>query len=218
MNFLEISKYGNSAEDYLISVVVLVVSVFASRWVYSILRKTVCEWVFELQNTLDKENLYRLSNLSTYLIAVAGFFYAQNRLSFSEEVSTWLDLTPLLLGQIIFLLILANILEPVAEVVSIRTMKKVERRDQEYLQAQKQAIERIKKHIKGLTGGLLLLIPALTIATSVTFVPIVVWVVPPLFVLIALLLCFRIILVMKEQFKRSETVRVSHETPSAPEA
>jgi hypothetical protein len=97
-------------------------------------------------------------------------------------------------------------------------MKKVERRDREYLQAQKQAIERIKKHIKGLTGGLLLLIPALTIATSVTFVPIVVWVVPPLFVLIALLLCFRIILVMKEQFKRSETVRVSHETPPAPEA
>ncbi len=218
MDFLEISKYGNSAEDYLISVVVLVVSVFASRWAYSILRKTVCEWVFELQNALDKENLYRLSNLATYLIAVAGFFYAQNRLNFSEEVSTWLDLTPLLLGQIIFLLILANILGPVAEVVSIRSMKEVERRDQKYLQAQKQAIERIKKHIRGLTGVLLLLIPALTIATSVTFVPIVIWGVIPIFALIALLLCFRIILVMKRQFKRSETVKVSHETPTAPEA
>ena len=218
MDFLEVSKYGNSAEDYLISVVVLVVSVFASRWVYSILRNTVCEWVFELQNALDKESLHRLSNLSTYLIVVAGFFYAQNRLSFSEEISTWLDLAPLLLGQIIFLLILANILGPVAEVVSIRTTKDVERRDQKYLQAQKQAIERIKKHIRGLTGILLLLIPALTVATSVTFVPIVMWVVPPVLVLIALLLCFRIILVMKQQFRRSETVRVSHETPSAPEA
>lgn len=218
MDFLEISKYGNSAEDYLISVVVLVVSVFASRWAYSILRKTFCEWVFEVQNALDKENLYRLSNLATYLIAVAGFFYAQNRLNFSEEVSTWLDLTPLLLGQIIFLLILANILGPVAEVVSIRSMKEVERRDQKYLQAQKQAIERIKRHIRGLTGLLLLLIPSLTIATSVTFVPIVIWGVIPLFVLIALLFCFRIILAMKRQFKRSETVEVSHETPAAPEA
>ena len=45
MDFLAISKYGNSAEDYLISMVILVVSVFASRWAYSILRKTVCEWV-----------------------------------------------------------------------------------------------------------------------------------------------------------------------------
>ena len=218
MDFLEISKYGNSAEDYLISVVILVVSVFASRWAYSISRKTVCEWVFELQNALDKENLYRLSNLATYLIAVAGFFYAQNRLNFSEEVSTWLDLTPLLLGQIIFLLILANILGPVSEVISIRSMKEVERRDQKYLQAQKQTIVRIKRYIRVLTGVLLLLIPALTIATSVTFVPIVVWGVIPIFVLIALLLCFRIILVMKRQFKRSETVKVSHETPTAPEA
>ena len=149
MDFLEISKYGNSAEDYLICVVVLVVSVFASRWAYSILRKTVCEWVFGLQNALDKESLYRLANLGTHLIAVAGFFYAQSRLSFSEEVSTWLNLAPLLLGQIIFLLILANILGPVAEVVSIRTMREVERRDQKYLLAQKQAIERIKKHIEG---------------------------------------------------------------------
>ena len=218
MDFLEISKYGNSAEDYLISMVILVVSVFASRGAYSILRKTFCEWVFGLQNALDKESLYRLANLGTYLIAVAGFFYAQNRLSFSEEVSTWLDVTPLVLGQIIFLLILVNVLGPVGEVVSIRTMKEVERRDQKYLQAQKRAIERIKKHIRGLTGVLLLLIPALTIATSVTFVPIVIWVAPPIFVLIALLLCFRIILVMKRQFKRSETVRVSHETPAAPEA
>ncbi len=218
MDFLEISKYGNSAEDYLISMVILVVSVFASRWAYSILRKTVCEWVFGLQNALDKESLHRLANLGTYLIAVAGFFYAQNRLSFSEEVSTWLDVTPLVLGQIIFLLILANVLGPIGEVVSIRTMKEVERRDQKYLQAQKRAIERIKRHIRGLTGVLLLLIPALTIATSVTFVPIVIWVAPPIFVLIALLLCFRIIVVMKRQFKRSETVRVSHETPAAPEA
>ena len=218
MDFLEISKYGNSAEDYLISMVILVVSVFASRWAYSILRKTVCEWVFGLQNALDKESLYRLANLGTYLLVVAGFFYAQNRLSFSEEVSTWLDVTSLVLGQIIFLLILANVLGPVGEVVSIRTMKEVERKDQKYLQAQKRAIERIKKHIRGLTGVLLLLVPALTIATSVAFVPIVIWVAPPIFVLIALLLCFRIILVMKRQFKRSATVRVSHETPAAPEA
>ena len=218
MDFLEISKYGNSAEDYLISVVILVVSVFASRWAYLILRKTLCEWVFGLQNVLDEKNLYRLANLSTYLIPVAGFFYAQNRLSFSEEVSTWLDLTPLLLGQIIFLLILANVLGPVAEVVSIRTMKEMERRDQKYLQAQKQVIEKIKRHIRGLTGVLLLLIPALTIATNVTFVPIVIWVAPPIFVLIVLLLCLKNILVMKRQFKRNATVKVSHETPAAPEA
>jgi hypothetical protein len=218
MDFLAISKYGNSAEDYLISMVILVVSVFASRWAYSILRKTACEWVFGLQNTLDKESLYRLANLGTYLIAVTGFFYAQNRLSFSQEVSTWLDVTPLVLGQVIFLLILANVLGPVAEVVSIRSMKEVERRGQKYLQAQNQAIERIKKHIRGLTGVLLLLIPVLTIAANVTFVPIVIWVAPPIFALIALLLCFRIILVMKRQFERSETVKVNHETPAAPEA
>lgn len=201
MDFLYITKYGNTAEAYLISIAILVISLFVSRWAYTILRKTLCEWAFNIQNTFDKQSLYGLTNLCTWLIPIAAFYLAKGRLFFEKELSTWLNIAALVSGQIVFLLILANVLEPMAEVALIKSMRDVRRRDQKYLQAQKKSIDRIKKHIRFLARALLLLIPGLTIASNFTTVPMGAWAAPLGIVLFELGICLRIIRTTKGSFK-----------------
>jgi len=151
MDFLYITKYGNTLEAYLISIAIFLVSVFVSRWIYAILRRTFCEWAFSTQNVLDKQNLYRLTNLFTLLIPIAAFYFAKMRLHFEKELSNWLLITTLVFGQMVFLLILATTLEPLAEVILIKSARDFQRRDQRYLQIQKQSIEKTRKHIRVLT-------------------------------------------------------------------
>lgn len=231
MDFLEIIRYGNTVEDYLISAAIVVASLFVSRWMYAILRRTVCEWVFAVQDVFEKQNLYRLSNLTTYLIPIAAFYLAKNRLIFSEEVSGWLNIAVLISGQIVFLLIVSSILEPLAEVLIIKSMKSVERRETRFLQAQKEAIEKVRKHIRGLIGVFLLLIPALTLlstimpASTIWAVPfnvmplsISIWVVPLVLALVDFGLCLRIILVTKRGFRKKKSVRAVPEAPISREA
>ncbi len=212
MDFLHLTKYGNTVEAYLVSIAIFVASFFGSRWVYGILRRTLCEWVCNLQNSFEKQNLYRLANLVTYLIPIAGFYLAKSRLSFTQEVSVWLNIAAVVAGQIVLLLFFANILEPVAEVGSIRVLRDVWRRDHKYLQAQKQSIEKIKKHVRGLMRVLIVLLPGLTIASNVTTVPTGLWIAPLVLILLELAICFRIILVTRRSLKKSQTVKVADHT------
>jgi serine/threonine protein kinase len=219
MDFLYITKYGNTAEAYLISIAIFVTSLFVSRWTYTILRGTLCEWAFNIQNTFDKQSLYRLTNLCTLLIPIAAFYLAKGRLFFENELSTWLNIAALVSGQIVFLLILANVLEPLAEVFLIKSVRDVHRRDQKYLQIQKQSIDRIKKHIRFLARALLLFIPGLTIASNVTTVPMGAWVTPLGITLFELAICFRIIRITKGSFKSRRDVvdRTVTDMPVSPE-
>jgi len=219
MDFLYITKYGNTAEAYLISIAIFVASLFVSRWSYTMLRRTLCEWAFNIQNTFDKQSLYRLTNLCTLLIPIAAFYLAKRRLFFEKELSNWLNIAALVSGQIVFLLILANVLEPLAEVVLIRSVRDVRRRDQKYLQTQKQSIDRIKKHIRFLARALVLFIPGLTIASHVTTVPTDIWLAPLGITLLELAICLHIIRTTKRTFKRGQDVgeRTFTDTPVSPE-
>ena len=219
MDFLYITKYGNTAEAYLISIAIFVTSLFVWRWTYTILRRTFCEWAFNIQNLFDKQSLYRLTNLVTLLIPVVACYFAKTRLFVEKEISTWLDIAALVLGQIVFLLILANILEPLAEVILIKSVRDVHRRDQKYLQTQKQSIDKIKKHTKTLTRALLLFIPGLTIASHVTAVPIVIWVAPLGILLLELSFCLRIVRRTKLTFKSGQHLddKIVSETLFSPE-
>ena len=219
MDFLYITKYGNTAEAYLISIAIFVTSLFVWRWTYTILRRTFCEWAFNIQNLFDKQSLYRLTNLVTLLIPVVACYFAKTRLFVEKEISTWLDISALVLGQIVFLLILANILEPLAEVILIKSVRDVRRRDQKYLQTQKQSIDKIKKHTKTLTRALLLFIPGLTIASHVTAVPIVIWVAPLGILLLELSFCLRIVRRTKLTFKSGQHLddKIVSETLFSPE-
>ena len=232
MEFLETIRYGNTVEDYLISTAIVVASLFVSRWMYAILRRTVCEWVYAIQDIFGKQNLFSLSNLITYLIPIAAFYVAKNRLAFSEELSGWLNIAVLISGQILFLLIVRGILEPLAEAFIIKSMKSVERRETRFLQAQKETIEKVQKHIRGLTGVFLLLIPGLTllssvmpastiwaVPSSVMPISITIWVVPPLLALVDLALCFRIIQVTKRRFRqKKKSARAVPEAQISPKA
>jgi serine/threonine protein kinase len=217
MDFLYTTKYGNTLEAYAISIAIFVASLFVWRWTYGILRRTFCEWVFNVQNVFDKQSLYRLTNIFTLLIPIAAFYFAKERLFFERELSAWFTIATLVLGQIVFILMLANILEPIAEVTLIRSVRDVHRRDQKYLQIQKQSIDKTRKHIRLLTLALLLAIPGLTIASNVTSVPMVIWLTPAAIVVIELAICFRIVRTTKHNLRSEKEVdnkTVSETLPS----
>ncbi|MCG6982931.1 MAG: hypothetical protein LJE88_16130 [Deltaproteobacteria bacterium] len=215
MDFLYTTKYGNTLEAYAISIAIFVASLFVWRWTYGILRRTFCEWAFNVQNVLDKQCLYRLTNIITLLIPVAAFYFAKERLSFEKELSIWLTIATLVLAQIVSILMLANILEPIAEVILIRSVRDVQRRDQKYLQIQKQSIDKTRKHIRLLAGVLLLAVPGLTVASNVAFVSTVMWVIPVGIVVIELSICFRIVKATKRSLRGEKEVdnKTASESP-----
>jgi hypothetical protein len=193
MDFLSSTRHGNTAEAYLISTAIVVTSLFVWRWTYALLRRTLCEWAFNSQNVFDKQSLYRLSHLFTLLIPIASFYFAKRRLFFEEELSAWLTIVSVVLGQIVFLLILATFLTPLAEVILIRWVRDVPRKDHSYLQTQKQTIERIKSHVRGLIWILIVMIPALTIASKIMAVPLTMWIAPPALFFLDLAICYTIL-------------------------
>ena len=233
MDFLHTTKYGNTAEAYLIAIAIFVVSLFVSRWSYTILRTTLCEWAFNLQNTFDKQSLHKLTNLFTLLIPIGAFYLAKRQLFLEKELSTWFNIATLVSGQIIFLLILANVIEPLAEVALIKSAGDAHRRDHKYLQTQKQSIDKLKKHIRFLARALIVLIPGLTIAPQVTtvpkmirlaplgitLVPKMIWLAPLGITLLEVAICFRIIRTTKGSFKRGQDVggQTVIDTPVTPD-
>ena len=206
MDFLSITKYGNTAEAYLISMAIFVTSLFVWRWTYTILRGTFCEWAFNIQNVFDKQSLYKLTKLFTSLIPIAALCFAKRRLFLERELSNWFNIATLVLGQIVFLLILANILEPLAEVILIKSVRDVQRRDQKYLQTQQQGIDKTKKHVRLLTQALILFVPGLTIASAVTTVPVVIWISPLVILALELALLIRIVGTTKRSLTSGKSV------------
>ena len=219
MDFLSITKYGNTAEAYLISLGIFVTSLFVWRWTYTILRRTFCEWAFNIQNVFDKQSLYKLTKLFTSLIPIAAFCFAKRRLFLERELSTWVNIATLVLGQIVFLLILTTILEPLSEVILIKSVSDAQRRDQKYLQTQKQGIDKTKKHVRLLTQALLLFVPGLTIASAVTTVPLVIWLAPLGLLAFELAVFFRIVGTTKRSLISGKSVndKIPAEIPPAPD-
>jgi serine/threonine protein kinase len=211
MNFLEITRYGNTIEAYAISIAIFISSLFIARFVYHILRKTLCEWVHRLQTALDKQSLIRVAAFSSCLIPILAFAVAKNRLFFDEEIGFWLNISLAIAGQITFLLVLIYILEPIVEVLSIRAIRSVELDNRKYLKVQTQAIEKIKKHIRNLARVLLFLVPAITVLANITVVHMVVWGLPLLIVLLEVALCLRIVSSTQRRFKQSEGTRTRQE-------
>ncbi len=212
MNFLEITRYGNTVKDYTIAVAIVISGFCVARFAYTISRRTLCEWLDRLQNALDKKSLIRLFGFSSYLIPIGALVIAKNRLVFPEELGIWINIALVVAGQITFLLILVTILEPLVEVLSIRSIRNVELEDRKSLRVQTQTIEKIKKHIRNLARVLIFLIPALTILSYVTSVHWAIWGLPLLIVLIEVILCLRIVWVTKDRFKKSEPITIRQET------
>ena len=217
MNYLQITQYGNTIQEWLISLATLVSSVIIARYGYHALRKTVFEWLNQTRIVLDKDTLTRACALTTYLIPMVGFALAHNRLLFDKELTNWLNIGLLIVGQITFLLILITVIELLVETLPIKYMKSVRHDDRKFLQAQKEAIEKIRKRIKVLGGALLILVPALTVLTYMARVSAALWAVPGMIVLIKMMHCVRIVRVAKRKFRKPEITTIKFETALEPE-
>ena len=204
MDFLQITRYGNTVQDYVISIIIFFASLIIAKYTYPILRNTVSETLVRAQSFLKREDLIRVSTLFTYLIPILGLAIAQKRLSFNEELATLVSISLLISGQIIFFLILIHIFEPVIEVWSIKYIDLIEQKNNDFTQTQKEAISQKKKNIIILTRISLFLVAGLTIFTVMDVVPWVIWLLPLLIAIFGMGLCYRIIIDTKRYLQKTD--------------
>jgi len=218
MDFLSTTKYGNTVEAYLVFIAIVVTSLFVWRWTYTILRRTLCEWAFNIQNVFDQQSLYRLTNLCTLLIPIAALYFAKRRLFFERELSNWFTIAAFVLAEIVLILILANILEPLSEVILIRSVRDARKRDHRHLLRQKHFIDKTRKQVRVLRGALILLIPGLTIASNVTTVTVAMWLVPLGILIFELAIYFWTVAKIKRSLRsaKEEDNETLNETPFLP--
>jgi serine/threonine protein kinase len=213
MDYLQIIKYGNTIYDWLISLAIFAASVIISHNVYRIVLQPVRDWLFSAQEVYDREDLARVAKLAIYLIPMAGFALAQNRLVFAEELRNWMNIGLVLVGQIIFLLIIIAISQPMVEALPIRYMRTAARDNSKHRRAQEEAVGKIRKHTSRAGGALLILVPLLTVLTYMDRVHSGVWALPAAIVIINTLLCFRVMRLTKRKLKKPEITTIKYETP-----
>ena len=218
MHYLQITLYGNTVKDYLIALFIFVATLFIAKFIYHLLRKTVCEWMSRVQTVFEKENLIRLCALACYLIPLMALAVVQHRLTLPKEIAGWISIGLVILGQIIFLVILLNVVGPIVEILPIKYTRTTAKDDRKYLEIQRQAIEKSKRHVRQLVTILIILIPALTVLSYLAVVPYSIWGLPALILTVELVLCIRALLLPKRHFRQIETVTSSEETYPEPEA
>ena len=212
MDYLQLSQYGNTIQDWLISLAILVSSVIVAKYARQALRKIVYDGLFGAQNVLDEQSLTRICALTTYLIPMIGFALAHNRLLLDEETANWLNIGIVIAGQIIFLLVLITIIESIVESLPSKCMRSAGQHDRKHLQTQQEIIEKVGKRIKGLGRALLFLVPLLTVLTYINRVPNVAWALPAMIIIIKAMFCFRIIRVAKRSPGKVEITRIKFES------
>ena len=116
MDILQITRYGNTIHDYVISIAISFAGLIIAKYIFHILRNSVSETFVRSQSFLKKEDFIRVSTLFIYLIPILGLDIAQKRISFNKELATLVSISLLISGQIIFFLILIHVFEPMIEV------------------------------------------------------------------------------------------------------
>ena len=118
MNRVQTYLLGNTIEDCIISIAIFIASVFIARHAYHILRRAVSKWVSIAQTELGERRVIRVCTLIACTIPIIGFALASNRLILDENLSFWIANVLFISGQIVFLLILVNILPSLVKIAS----------------------------------------------------------------------------------------------------
>ncbi|UCG13759.1 MAG: hypothetical protein JSU72_04610 [Deltaproteobacteria bacterium] len=214
MSFLQMSLFENTVQDYIISLAIFVSSLFIAKYVYHILRQTVCEIIMKVQTTLTRPSINHVCALSTYLIPIGALLLAKNRLVFEYVPNVVLNNLILISGQIVFLLILTNIVTPLIKAAANKHLNSDKLNNYQQQQAHTHSLEKIDKHTKELAGMVLVLVPLLTVLSIIGLVPNIVWALPGIIVLIKLTQCWKVISSLRGKVKETGNVEAEGEAPA----
>ncbi len=193
MYSLQRHLFGNTIQDWIISLAIFTASVLMARYVHPVLLQAVFRITGRARMHLGENRVNRVCTLITWAVPIMGFTLARSRLVLDEELSLWISNGLLISGQILFLLIILDIFPALARIASDRHLGRLARGKPEYLQEQAQSVEAITKRMRGLSSALLILIPLLTILSRLDLIPVAIWALPFIVVLMKLIACYRII-------------------------
>jgi hypothetical protein len=194
MNHLQAYLFGNTVEDWLISIAIFVSSLFIAKYACRVLRQAVSKWAPRAKIQIGEEPAIRACALITWAIPITGFVLGTSRLILNQHLSFWVPRIVLISSQIVFLLILVNIVPPLANMAFHRHLERVASESLQYHQQEKRSVEAMTKHVKQLASILLILVPLLTILSGIHKAPMAIWALPVLVILVKLARCYKIIL------------------------
>jgi len=201
MHYLQIYLFGNPIQDWIISLAIFAASLLAAKYAFRALRQAVSKWALKAQTQLGEDRVTRACALITWAMPITGFVLASNGLVLDKNLSFWIPIVVLISSQIVFLLILINIVPPLAEMASTRHLECAAKVRLEYHQAQKQSVEAVARKTKQAIGIMLVLVPLLTVLSATRGVPMAIWALPVCVVFATLANCRRIIMKTRRELK-----------------
>ncbi|MDY6990272.1 MAG: hypothetical protein SWQ30_19695 [Thermodesulfobacteriota bacterium] len=217
MHYLQTTLFGNSIQDWIISLVVFAVSLLVATYALRALRRAVSKWALKAQTQVGEERVARACALITWAIPIIGFVLASHRLVLDKNLSAWIPIMVLITSQIVFLLILINIVPPLARNASARHLQRASKDRLEYHQGLKQSVEAVARRTKQVIGIMLVLVPLLTILSAIIGVPMAVWALPACVVFATLVNCRGIIMKAKRELKEIPTGETADRTTAVSE-
>lgn len=154
-------------QDYLISVVIFILTVLVATSANRFLKRKVLRWAEKSATELDDLIVTRIFAPMTYFILIIGIALAKSHLNLSEKVSFWIDKVLLILALIVFFFIVIRFFQGIIEVVANGYIKRIEEKGPEDLEEQKRFVERIKKQVREIANMILTLMAILTILSNV---------------------------------------------------
>jgi serine/threonine protein kinase len=204
ISYLVNIDYEQLANDYGQPALIIFASFLLARYVYNLLQKTFCNTLVHAQTFLNSEDLSKISAIFTLLVPVTAIDYAVRSLLFPENDNIWLYTSFLVIYQIILSLLLVYTIEPLLKSWVHHYIKLYKKIDYIYAEKLGKILERRRMITCNSLKILLLFIPAMTIFTVFIGLNNIIWLVPTLILLSAMLAYFRLESTAKKQLKRIE--------------
>lgn len=123
--------FGNTLNDYMISLVIFLLTFLAMTISNRFLKKYLLNWARKTETKWDELLVARIFVPVTYFGLIIGAVMVKRNLNLSEKISFWTDKTLLILGLITFFYILIRFVQGFIEAVTDEYIKKIEKQIRE---------------------------------------------------------------------------------------
>jgi len=189
------------------SISIIIISLLVAIYVNILLRKTICESIANTQQLLKKKDLYRISTKISLFVPIIGLNIALRPFIIVESSLFWLNTAFLVACQIVFSLILINIIEPILTSWSQSYINLLSKIDRDFAEKQKKIFHRRKQVTLFLLRILLFSIPIITIFIVIPSSYYVIWGLPLIVIVVTFISCAGMEVSARKQLKRIEDMR-----------
>lgn len=165
-NIMAMKFVENTVQDYLISALIVLVTVLVAFWVRNKLRKRLEAWAETSQTKLDDFVIEKLFPPIIYILLLVGVAFALGNLKIGPEIRLWIDRLLFAIGLGVFFLLIMRFVQGAVDVGMDSYGDRIKEENPEDLERQLRSIERIKKQVKEILNMVLTVMAILTILSN----------------------------------------------------